>query len=111
MQRDVKMYFEDIITSIDSIFEYLINVADLDTYKQNKLVRRAVERELEIIGEAMSQILKMQPEISISDARRIVDLRNLVIHVYNSVDNTIIWGIIHKQLPLLRSEIDKLIQK
>jgi uncharacterized protein with HEPN domain len=110
MQHDIKMYFEDIITSIDSVFEYLINVADLESYKQNKLVRRAVERELEIIGEAMSQILKIQPEISISDARRIVDLRNLVIHAYNSVDNTIIWGIIHKQLPILKSEIDVLIQ-
>jgi uncharacterized protein with HEPN domain len=88
----------------------LINVADLESYKQNKLVRRAVERELEIIGEAMSQILKMQLEISISEARKIVDLRNLVIHAYNSVDNIIIWGIIHKQLPILKSEIDILIQ-
>jgi uncharacterized protein with HEPN domain len=48
--------------------------------------------------------------IEISDSRRIVDLRNWVIHRYDKVDNIIIWGIISKDIPRLRKQIDKLIK-
>ena len=72
-------------------------------------LRRAVERELEIIGEATNRILKLNNNIEITEARRIVNLRNMVIHAYDSVDDIIIWGIISKDIPQLKKEIDKLI--
>ena len=72
------------------------------------MLRRAVEREFEIIGEAISNILKIDPDFPIENARRIVDLRNLVIHGYDKVDSAIIWGII-KDLPELKIEIEKLL--
>lgn len=109
MQRDVKMYLLDIQTSIDSIFEYLGEERNFLIYESNKLLRRAVERELEIIGEATNRILKVNSSIDISDARRIVNLRNLVIHSYDSVDNILIWGIINKDLPLLKEQVSKLL--
>jgi len=59
----------------------------------------------------MRKILKLFPEISISYARVIVDLRNRVIHAYDSVDDIIIWKIIMKDLPLLYSESKKLLNE
>jgi uncharacterized protein with HEPN domain len=80
-------------------------------YESNKLLRRGVERELEIIGEAVNRILKIDPEVDISNSRRIVNLRNWVIHAYNNVDNVIIWGIIDKDLPLLKKQVSDLLEK
>ena len=110
MQHSVEMYLLDIQNSIDSINEYLGTERNFNTYESNKLLRRAVERELEIIGEAVNRILKVDPEIDISDSRRIVNLRNLVIHAYDSVDNVIIWGIIDKDLPLLKNQVAELLK-
>lgn len=62
--------------SINSIDEYLGKEKDFDDYKANKQLRRAVERELEIIGEAANKILILEPDIKIENARKIVDLRN-----------------------------------
>ncbi len=105
------MYLLDISNSIDSIFEYLGNERNFKLYDTNKLIRRAVERELEIIGEATNRIIKINPTIDISNARRIVSLRNWVIHSYDNVDNVIIWGIIDKDLPLLKTQVDNILIK
>jgi len=111
MLHSLKMYLLDISNSIDSINEYLGEERNFKKYESNKLLRRAVERELEIIGEAINRILKVDPEIEISNSRRIVNLRNWVIHSYDNVDNVIIWGIIDKDLPLLKKQVADLLQK
>ncbi len=54
MRREIKKYLFDIKTSIDSIYEFLGDKRDFSEYKKNKLLRRAIEREIEIIGEAMN---------------------------------------------------------
>jgi uncharacterized protein with HEPN domain len=99
------------MNSIDSINEYLGDERNFKIYESNKLLRRGVERELEIIGEAVNRILKIDPEVDISNSRRIVNLRNWVIHAYNNVDNVIIWGIIDKDLPLLKKQVSDLLEK
>jgi uncharacterized protein with HEPN domain len=111
MQHSIEMYLLDINKSIDSIFEYLEEVLDFDDYELNKMVRRAVERELEIIGEALNRIIKIDPLIDISDIRRIINLRNVIIHAYDNVDNVIIWGIINKDLQLLKDQVNVLLTK
>ena len=108
---EINKLLVDIIDSIDSIDEHLDFERNLDVYLKNKTKRRAVEREIEIIGEAMSKILKLFPEISISYARVIVDLRNRVIHAYDSVDDIIIWKIIMKDLPKLYAESKSLLNE
>lgn len=109
MQRKVLKYLHDIQESINSIYDYLGDKRDFNDYRSNKLLRRGIERELEIIGEATNLILKFDENIDISNSRRIVDLRNWVIHGYDKVDDVIIWGIISRDLPQLREQVDKLI--
>ncbi|TAL64867.1 MAG: DUF86 domain-containing protein [Bacteroidetes bacterium] len=103
MQLEIQKYLFDIKTSIDSINDYLGENRDFTAYKINKLLKRAIERELEIIGEAAGRILKIDSKFPIEDARKIVDLRNWVIHGYDIIDDVIIWGIISKQLPILKN--------
>lgn len=78
-------------------------------YKANKTRRRAVERELEIIGEAVSKLLKINPNVSISYARQIVDLRNKVIHAYDNVNDMVIWNVVVNHLPVLQQETEHLL--
>lgn len=106
--RSLRKYLYDIQQSIDSINEYLGEKRDFFVYEQNKLLRRAVERELEIIGEAVNHLLELDKSIAIENARRIVDLRNFVIHGYDKVDNVIIWGVVSKDLPKLKEQVDAL---
>lgn len=80
-------------------------------YVNNKTKRRAAERELEIIGEAMSKLLKINPDIPITHGRIIVDLRNRVIHAYDTVDEIIIWKIIMKDIPVLLTEVQNLLSQ
>jgi uncharacterized protein with HEPN domain len=101
----------DIKTAIESVDEHLEQRRDFKEYLANKTKRRAVERELEIVGEAMNNLLKINPEIELSYARIIVNLRNQIIHAYDNVNNTIIWKIVMKDLPVLLKEVNELIKK
>ena len=109
--RSLKKYLYDVQQSIVSIYEYLGNKRDFFEYENNKQLRRAVERELEIIGEAVNHLLALDETIAIENARRIVDLRNFVIHGYDKVDNVIIWGVISKDLPRLKEQVNKLLDE
>ena len=80
-----------------------------DDFHKDIKTRRAVERNIEIIGEALNRILKAQPDFSVSDARKIVDTRNRIIHGYDSVSPDILWSIIEEQLPVLKEEVNQLL--
>lgn len=111
MTIDERKYLRDILDSIESIDEHLEFRRIFSEYIQNKTKRRAVERELEIIGEAMNKLLKINPSIEINFSRIIVDLRNKVIHAYDTIDNELIWKIIMKDIPVLKSETEILISQ
>jgi uncharacterized protein with HEPN domain len=105
MKPDIRKHLYDVEVSINSIFEYLGEKRDFAEYQKNKLLRRAIEREIEIIGEAINRALKEDPALQIENSRRIVDTRNWVIHGYDKVDDVIIWGIVVNHLPKLQQEI------
>lgn len=105
--REEKKLLVDIVESINSIDEHLEGKRILEEYLSNKTKRR----EIEIIGEAMSKLLKINPNISISYSRIIVDLRNKVIHAYDNVDDILIWKIINKDIPQLLNEANALLNE
>lgn len=109
MKREEKKWLHDILEAINSIDEHLEKRRVFDEYLADKTKRRAVERELEIIGEAIGKLLLINPQIPISYARLIVDLRNKVIHAYDSIDNEVIWKIVIKDIPVLKNEVEKLL--
>ena len=110
MDNEIKKYLFDIKESVDSIENYLGEKRDFNVYKSDKMLRRAVEREFEIIGEAMNRIDKIDSEIIISSKKQIISLRNRVIHGYDKIDDEIIWGTIVRHLPILKKEINNLMK-
>jgi uncharacterized protein with HEPN domain len=111
MSTEKKKLLTDIIEAINSIDEHLEDKRSFTDYKASKTKRRAVERELEIIGEAVNSLLKISPDIEISYARLIVDLRNKVIHAYDNVNDMVIWNVIMNHIPLLMKEAELLLNK
>jgi uncharacterized protein with HEPN domain len=83
----------------------------LNHYQNDIRTKRAVERNVEIIVEAMNRILKKDETINITNARKIVDVRNRIIHGYDTVSDDIIWSITIKYLPILQEDISKLLEE
>ena len=110
MTDKTRKYLFDILESVQSI-ETFIKGIDFFQYQNNKMARRAVERELEIIGEAMNALLKIKADIEITSAKRIIGMRNRVIHGYDKIDDGVIWGTIKKHLPILKKEIKGILKK
>lgn len=110
MERSVNKTLEDILNAILEIESFFENRPKrYDVYLEDVCLRRAIERNITIIGEAMNRLLKLAPEIEITSARKIVDTRNYVIHGYDSVTDDIMWGIVVRHLPLLKAEVKELL--
>ena len=110
MQRETKKYLFDINTCIENIEEFIGISRVYETFEKNLMLQQAVERNIEIIGEAVSKLLKIDAEIKITDARRMVDTRNKIIHGYDSIQPEQIWNIIINHLPSLKLEVNKLLE-
>jgi uncharacterized protein with HEPN domain len=112
-QHDIPKCLHDIRTSIDAIEEYLTEFMgerrDFNIYVQNRILRSAVERELSIIGEAANRIHQVDPEYPMLHNRKIIALRNRVVHAYDGLDNETIWGVIINHLPPLKADVDRLL--
>lgn len=102
---DIKLAIQE----IDSFFDG--RQKRFDEYSKDILLKRAIERDLEIIGEAINRILKEEPSFPIQNARRIVGLRNQIIHGYDNVSDENIWGILINHLPKLKEEVNQLIDQ
>ena len=111
MKPETKTWLEDISRSIDEIFDFLPDIKDFESFKKDLKTKRAIERNLEIIGEALNRILKDNPDIQITESRKIVDTRNRIIHGYNTVSSDILWLIITKSLPILKKEVENLLKQ
>lgn len=105
-------YLYDVLNSCQEIEEETnMRGRDFNTFCEDRVYRKFVERDFEIIGEAMNRVLKIMPDINITSARKIVNTRNLVIHSYDSLNNAILWGIVIKHLPVLKQEIQALLNE
>jgi uncharacterized protein with HEPN domain len=110
MDSEIKVWLYDILNAIMEIDSFFTNVPkEFTSYKNDLRTRRAVERNIEIIGEALNRIISKKPDIKISNARKIVDTRNRIIHGYDSVSDEIIWGIVINHIPVLQSEVEAMI--
>lgn len=110
MEIEIKKWLSDIQQAILEIRTFLPDKKEFASFQKDIKTKRAVERNIEIIGEAVNRILKMDSNIQITNARRIVDTRNRIIHGYDTVSDEILWAIIIKELPLLEKEIESLLQ-
>jgi len=110
MDNSVKKLLFDINESLYRIDTFIGIPKTFENYKNKLILQHAVERNLEIIGEAMSKLLKIDPNIQISNSRKIVDTRNKIIHGYDEIEPENIWNIINNYLPILKAEVETLLK-
>lgn len=111
MDNDVKKILKDILICIEAVNSYTGYKKVFSDYNTDFLLQDAVERNLITIGEAMNLLLKKTPEISITNARKIVNTRNRLTHGYDEIDSTQIWNIIINYLPTLKTEVERLLEE
>ncbi|CAG5076705.1 HepT-like ribonuclease domain-containing protein [Parvicella tangerina] len=111
MENKIKTWLMDIQNAIEEINLFIPDKKDFFQFQNDLKTKRAIERNIEIIGEAMNRILTVDENFPIENARKIVDTRNRIIHGYDKVSEDIIWAIVVKDLPLLYGEVTELIKK
>lgn len=111
MDNQVRKILYDILSNISEIEEFFEHTPKrFDEFCNNQMLKKAVLMNISIIGEATNRILKMSPHIQITNARKIVNTRNYVIHGYDSVSNDMIWSIVINHLPKLKDEVGDLLR-
>jgi uncharacterized protein with HEPN domain len=110
MDIRIKSWIFDIQNSIEEIFEFLGDSRDFFSYQEDKKTKKAVERNLEIIGEAVNRILKVDSSFPLKNAKNIIGTRNRIIHSYDNISDEVIWTIIIRELPILREQIEELLK-
>ena len=85
----------------------------LADYEHDRLLRSAVERNFEIVGEALNRIRQSDPALAsrIPENRAIIDFRNLLIHGYDSIDHNRVWEVIQKDAPKLRLQVAQMLEE
>lgn len=110
MTTEIKSWLFDFQSAIEELTIFIPPEMDLEGYKNDIKTKRAVERNLEIIGEALNRIIKQNPDIAISHKRQIIGTRNRIIHGYDNVSDQLIWSIISQNLPQLKEEVMTLLE-
>ncbi len=111
MDRQVLKSLFDILERIKEIESYFDALPrQFEEYRSNSLLKSAIHMNLSIIGEATNRILKVNPEITITNARQIVSTRNYIIHGYDSLRPEMIWAIIINDLPKLKEEVQRILE-
>ena len=112
MQPETRKFLYDICQACEAILKFSEGKSLAD-YNGDLLLRSGVERQLMIIGEALSQADKIDPNLSeaICSIRQIVNLRNVIVHGYSTVENETIWGILQEHIPGLHKQVKKLLGK
>lgn len=111
MQRDPRAYLWDVCESAAAIAGF-VEGADLESYRSSAMMRSAVERQLEIIGEALNQLSQVAPDLAdkLPDRREAIGLRNVRIHGYAVIDDATIWQTVQRDIPRLRQHAAALLK-
>lgn len=110
MRLETKTFLFDIQQAVNLVTAFIQGKSFTD-YASDPMLRSAVERQLEIIGEALSKLVKADPAVAatISEHRRVIAFRNILVHGYAQVDHGIVWSILETKLPVMQREVEALL--
>lgn len=112
MNNEIKTWLFDILQSISEIDSYYKDKPrTFESYQNDIKTKRAIERNLEIIGEAVNRIRKSDKAIPLNNADNIVATRNRIIHGYDNISDDLIWSIVINKLPKLKENVKKLLEE
>lgn len=110
MRLEAKKYLEDVRQAAAHITEFTAGKS-FEGYNADALLKAAVERKFEIIGEALSQLERLEPAIvsRVTHYKRIIAFRNILVHGYAGIDDRVVWDVVQNDLPILYGEVKKLL--
>jgi len=110
MPRDPEKYLFDMLDSCRFLLEFTSGHT-LEEYTRDRGFRSAIERELQIIGEALIQLNQLAPETAqqISEYQRIISFRHVLVHAYDSLNYDLVWYVVERKLPTFQDEIQALL--
>ncbi len=111
MDIRINSWLVDILQCIEEIFVFLGEKRDFNAYLTDIKTKKAVERNLEIIGEAVSRILNVDSDFNLNNAKNIIGTRNRIIHSYDNISDEIIWAIVCRELPDLKIQVEQLLNE
>jgi uncharacterized protein with HEPN domain len=110
MDNEIKTFLYDILQSINEIDSYYDErLRIFEEYISDIKTKRAIERNLEIIGEAVNRIVKKDKNFRLDNAQKIIGTRNRIIHGYDKISDDLIWSIVINHLPKLKKEVKDLL--
>lgn len=110
MKHDARKYLIDIQQSIDLINDHVSNISSFAAFEKDLKTIDAVERRLAIIGEALWKAQKLNETLNVTDSKKIIGLRHILVHDYDLIDAAIIWKILQQNIPVLKKEITAILQ-
>ena len=112
MDRDPRAYLWDAREGADAIAQFVAG-RTFDEYLADRMLRSAVERQFEIIGEALRQLEKTAAALAaeLPELPQVIAFRNILIHGYMAIDDRIVWRAIHESLPALRDRVATLLER
>ena len=112
MDSDIKTWLFDILKSILEIESYFEGQPKkFEDYIKDIRTKRAVERDIEIIGEAVNRIRKRDKDFKLENVQNIVGTRNRIVHGYDKISDDLIWSIVINHLPKLKAEITSILDE
>ena len=112
MDNEIKTWLYDILQSINEIDSYYDNKPRIfEEYVSDIKTKRAIERDLEIIGEAANRMLKKDKDCKLANVEKIIGARNRIIHGYDKISDDLIWSIVINHLPKLKDEVIRLLDE
>ena len=111
MDFKIKTWLLDILQCIDEIYIFLGDQKDFLTYWTDLKTKKAIERNIEIIGEAVNRILKVDNNFELKNAKNIIGTRNRIIHSYDNISDEVIWTIISRELKDLKTQVEDLLKE
>jgi uncharacterized protein with HEPN domain len=104
MTEQAKKYLSDILAAIELAEDFSKDTPTFQSYQSDLKTKSAVERQLEILGEAVNKYSREAPEFPLSNVLQIVSFRNRLAHNYDNVDDAIVWAVLKNHLPVLKQE-------
>jgi uncharacterized protein with HEPN domain len=110
MENRLKKLLFDVLISCENIEVYMVGCGSFHEFDDDVFLQHSIERNIEIIGEALKNVRNINPDISITRLNDIINTRNKLIHGYDSIDNTIVYTIVIKHISILKEEVTRLIE-
>ena len=110
MTDQARKFLLDMLDAIALAERFSADTPTFQSYQNDLKTKSAVERQLEILGEAVKKFSREAPDFQLKNVSQIISFRNRLAHNYDQIDDAIVWAVLKRHLPVLKSQVEELIK-